>query len=191
MPPLRVAILGSSGAGKSTLARRLAARLSAPAVELDAINWRAGWRALYAEDPEAFARRVADAIAGETWVTDGNYRRVLPLILGRATDVVWLDYGRVVVMSRVIRRSFIRAVTRRELWPGTDNREDFARWLDPEHPIRWAWDTFEDRRAHVGALFQSLAGAGVGLHRLRRPRDVAALVETLAKKTETRPRPQV
>jgi adenylate kinase family enzyme len=184
MPSLRVAIIGSSGSGKSTLARRLAARLGGPAVELDAINWRAGWQALYAEDPEAFARKVADAIAGEAWVTDGNYRRVLPLILGRATDVVWLDYGRVVVMSRVIRRSFGRALTRSELWHGTGNRETFSRWLDPEHPIRWAWDTYSERRGHFATLFSDLAGSGVGLHRLRRPGDAPALVETLARKAE-------
>ncbi len=30
-----------------------------------------------------------------------------------------------------------RALTRRELWNG--NRESFRNWLDPEHPIRWAW----------------------------------------------------
>ena len=49
-------------------------------------------------------------------------------------------------MRRVIWRSFSRAVTGRELWAGTGNREEFRRWLDKEHPIRWAWDTWAKNR---------------------------------------------
>jgi adenylate kinase family enzyme len=184
MPPPRVAIIGSSGSGKSTLARRLAARLGVPAVELDAINWQPGWRSLTVDDPEGFIRRVEGAIVGEGWVVDGNYRLALRPILRRATDVIWLDYSRWIVMNRVIRRSFARALNRRELWPGTGNRETFRRWLDKEHPIRWAWDTLLDRRARYGALFADLAGKGVALHRPRHPAAVAALVETLARKAE-------
>jgi adenylate kinase family enzyme len=191
MSPLRVAIIGSSGAGKSTLARRLGSRLAAPVVELDAINWQAGWRDLATHDPEAFVHRTRTAIAGERWVSDGGYRVVLPLILARATDVVWLDYSRAVVMRRVIGRSILRTLTRRELWPGTGNREEVRRWLNREHPIRWAWATLADRRLRYGALFADLANAGVALHRLRRPRDAATLVETLARKAEASRREQI
>lgn len=191
MSPLRVAIIGSSGAGKSILARRLGSRLAAPVVELDAINWQAGWRDLATHDPEAFVHRTRTAIAGERWVSDGGYRVVLPLILARATDVVWLDYSRAVVMRRVIGRSILRTLTRRELWPGTGNREEVRRWLNREHPIRWAWATLADRRLRYGALFADLANAGVALHRLRRPRDAATLVETLARKAEASRREQI
>jgi len=43
---MRIAVIGTSGAGKTTLARRIAGRLKLPHVELDAINWQAGWRDL-------------------------------------------------------------------------------------------------------------------------------------------------
>ena len=43
---MRIAVIGTSGAGKTTFSRRLAAALSAPHIELDAINWGAHWRAL-------------------------------------------------------------------------------------------------------------------------------------------------
>lgn len=181
---MRVAIIGSSGSGKTTLGRRLSERLDAPLIELDAINWQAGWRDLATYDPETFRTRIAAAVAAERWVCEGGYNRVaLPLILPRASDLVWLDYGRSVIMRRVILRSFIRAVSRAEIWPGTGNREAFWRWLEKGHPIRWAWDTLESRRESYGALFDRLQGGGeIRLHRLREPGEAEGLVGQLARK---------
>jgi len=178
---MRVTVLGTSGCGKSTFARRLAARIGAPHIELDAINWQAGWRDLNTHEPEEFVRRVTGAVAGEAWVCDGNYRRVRDLVLARATHVVWLDYPRWLVMARVFRRSFVRALTRQELWPGTGNREEFGRWLDREHPIRWAWDTYEDRRRRFEALFEDPRVAHMARYRLRRPADTEPLIGALAR----------
>jgi adenylate kinase family enzyme len=178
---MRVAIIGSSGSGKSTLARSLGEALDAPVIELDALNWQAGWRDLMTHDREAFRDRIAAAVAGDRWIIDGNYSRVaFPLILPRATDLVWLDYDRAVIMRRVIGRSFARAWSKRELWPGTGNREEFRRWLDKEHPIRWAWDTFEQRREGFSGLFERLQDRPIRLHRLRIPREARALVDQLA-----------
>jgi adenylate kinase family enzyme len=177
---MRVSVIGSSGAGKSTFARRLAAALACPHVELDAINWQPGWRGLHEHDPEELARRAVAALSGEAWVTDGNYTVVRPVILARATDLVWLDYERPLVMARVIRRSLVRAIGGKELWPGTGNREDFRRWLSREHPIRWAWDTFARRRAQYEALFADPALGRLQLHRLRRPREAAHLTNQLS-----------
>jgi hypothetical protein len=84
-------------------------------------------------------------------------------------------------MSRVIRRSIARAWDGRELWPGTGNRETWRSWLDREHPIRWAWDTHDQRQARFSELFESQATAGLARHRLRHPREAADLVEALAR----------
>src|SRR5690242_2172625 len=59
---MRIVVVGTSGAGKTTLARRIAALLELPHIELDAINWQAGWRDLTRHDPEEFLRRVDGAI---------------------------------------------------------------------------------------------------------------------------------
>jgi adenylate kinase family enzyme len=183
---MRVAVIGSSGSGKTTLARSLGEALGAPVIELDAINWQAGWRDLMTDDRETFRDRIAAAVAGDRWVTDGNYSRVaFPLILPRATDLIWLDYGRAVIMKRVITRSFVRAASGAELWPGTGNREEFKKWMDREHPIRWAWDTFDERRKAFSALFESLQDRPIRLHRLRIPREARALVDRFA--TEAAP----
>src|ERR1700733_6125974 len=132
---MRIAVVGTSGSGKSTLARRLAAELGIPYIELDAINWQAGWRDLNTHEPEEFKRRVAAAVSQESWASDGNYfSAVGPAVFGRATHLIWLDYERRVVMRRVIWRSLVRAIGGKELWPGTGNRERFAQWFtDKEH----------------------------------------------------------
>jgi adenylate kinase family enzyme len=166
----RIAVVGNSGSGKSTLARTLSARLSLPHVELDALNWQPGWRGLHLEDPEEWTRVVAEAVAGDAWVTDGNYSKgALPQILPRATDVIWLDYSRGLIVARVLRRSLLRAMSGEELWPGTGNREDFRRWLQKDHPIRWTWDTYRGANAARAARFASPELAHARKHHFKTP----------------------
>jgi adenylate kinase family enzyme len=177
---LRISVVGTSGSGKSTMAEKLSARLGIPFVELDAINWQAGWRDLQTHDPEEFKRRTADATAGDAWVIAGNYSLVRPLYWPRLTHVVWLDYSRGVVMRRVLWRSLARAADRKELWPGTGNRERFRDWLDKEHPIRWAWDTHARNRERYAAMAADPANAHVRFLRLRSPHEARDIAGRLA-----------
>ena len=177
---MRISVQGTSGAGKTTLARRLAARLGVPHIEIDAINWQPGWRDLNTQDPQRFATCVAQALGAESWVCDGNYSLVRPLVLARATHVVILDYDRAVVMRRVIWRSLLRALLRTELWPGTGNRESFGGWLDPGHPIRWAWDTYARRRAFFVEMVADPALGHICFHHLTRPAEASTLIHRLA-----------
>lgn len=175
---MRLLVVGCSGSGKTTLARTLANAIGAPHIELDGLNWDPGWRNLTAEDPEEFRRRIAAAAAGGTWVMDGNYTRIEGDHWRRATAIVWMDTPKATVMRRVIWRSFTRAVSGRELWAGTGNTEQFGRWLDKEHPIRWAWDTWgqvHDRYADwfAGGVFEGrpvwrVESAGEGRALVRR-----------------------
>jgi adenylate kinase family enzyme len=177
---MRVVVVGTSGSGKSTFARQLCAAVGAPQMEVDAINWRAGWRDLNTHDPEAFVRRVAEATEAPAWVADGNYSKVRHVLWPRATRFVWLDYERPVIMRRIIGRSLRRALDGRELWPGTGNTETIADWLDKEHPIRWAWDTWAKNRTRYGEVFADPAFAAIPMDRLRHPRDAAPLIAHLA-----------
>ena len=146
----RISVIGVSGAGKSTVARMAAARLGIPWVELDAIHHGPNWTEI---SPTELRRIVADLVSGEAWVIDGNYRKVRDLIWGRATTVAWIDPSRSVVMAQVVWRSFLRAVTRQELWNG--NHERIHKWLDPDHPIRWAWRTYRAQREEHQSLMAS------------------------------------
>jgi adenylate kinase family enzyme len=182
---MRISVQGTSGSGKTTLARRLAASLGVPHIELDAINWQPGWRGLNVDDPAEFALRVEKALAVEAWVCDGNYGNAIrPLVLERSTDVVILDYDRGVVMRRVIWRSLTRWLLRSELWPGTGNREDIRMWLDPGHPIRWAWATHARRRKRFAEIMADPALAHVRFHRLIRPAEAKALIHRLRAPTQ-------
>ena len=72
---------------------------------------------------------------------------------------------KVVVMAQVVWRSVWRASVNAELWNG--NRESAANWLDAEHPIRWAWRTFERRRIDYEARMVHPDYAHLRFHRLR------------------------
>lgn len=176
---MRIAVVGTSGSGKSTLAERMAVALDAPFIELDAINWQPGWVGLHDTDVPELKRRVEAAIAADAWTLAGNYGAVRNAVWRRATDLVWLDYPRPVVMRRVIRRSLARAISRKELWPDTGNREDWRMWLSPEHPIRWAWSTYHRRRREYGERIADPKWSHLRVHHLTDPRQAEALVRDL------------
>jgi adenylate kinase family enzyme len=139
----RVLVAGSTGAGKTTLARALSTSYGMPHYELDALHHGPGWlkRPEFETDVQQFSMKPR-------WVAEDQYHRLLgDFLWERADTVVWLDLPRRVVMSRVIRRSVVRAVTRRELWNG--NRENWRDWLEADHPIRWAWSKFHHKRTQV------------------------------------------
>jgi adenylate kinase family enzyme len=146
----RVWVVGTSGSGKTTLGRQIADTLDVPFLELDCVRHQPGWVPL---PDDEFRTRVAGFAAGAEWVTDGNYLdQVGDILSARATEVVWVDPPRWMVMTQVIWRSASRAISRKPLWNG--NKERLSSWLQPDHPIRWAWTTFESRRERLGRAMQ-------------------------------------
>ena len=174
---MRIAVVGTTGSGKTTLASALAAQLALPHIELDSLNWQAGWRDLSRTDPDEFVRRATFAVAADAWVADGNYGLVRDFVWRRATHLVWLDYDRPVIMYRVIWRSLARALLRTELWAG--NRERWGHMLRSSHPIRWAWSTWRRRRREYEERIGRTDYAHLVVLRLRRPRDAEKLLGQL------------
>lgn len=177
---MRVSVIGISGSGKTTFAEDLAQAAGVRHIDLDAINWQSNWIDLNSTDVEEFQRRVAAAVTDDAWVCSGNYSKVQRIVLARATHLVWLDYPHWLVMARVVRRSFLRAWTGDELWPNTDNRERFSRWLDKGHPIRWTWDNYADRKERFGALMADPALAHLERIHVTKPRNTEGLIQRLA-----------
>jgi adenylate kinase family enzyme len=145
----RINVVGTSCSGKTTLARNLARRLGIPHVELDSYSWASGWTEV---EPEMMRDRVRIAIAGPTWVVDGNYQRVRDLVWERADLIVVLDYSLPVILSRYVRRTTRRVVTRERLW-NTDNVERLGmHLLQRDGLLWWILKTYRRRRREYPEL---------------------------------------
>jgi adenylate kinase family enzyme len=169
----RIAVIGDSCAGKTTLARALAQRLGQPHVELDTLFWGPGWTM---RGP-AFASDVADAVAQERWVVDGNYSGVRDLVWPRATLMVWIDRPLAVHLWRALRRNVRRALRREALFGG--NRETLARtFFSRESLLLWIVRTHGRRRREFTARMQE-RGERVWVH-LRRDREVQAFLDLIS-----------
>jgi adenylate kinase family enzyme len=114
----KIVIVGSSGSGKTTFGRRLAETTGIPRHEIDAMFWKPDW---VQTTDEEFRPLVDSVTSGESWIIDGNYKRVQDLTIGRADTVIWLDYSLPLVMYRVILRTIKRFFDQKPLWH--NNRE--------------------------------------------------------------------
>ncbi len=183
-PMQRISVVGCSGSGKSTLARTMADALGTPVLELDSVMHQKGWVPL---SDELFQQRVADFIARDRWIVDGNYisHGIGDLVWPQADTVVWVDMPRSVVMRRVVARTLRRVIGRQVLWNG--NREPWRNLYDPrpEHNIiLWAWTRY--RRTHDRYAKASRDGtwAHLDIHRLRSPTEAAHFVSALERTRE-------
>lgn len=162
----RIVVIGTSGSGKTTLARRLAAKLGFPHVEVDSLHWGPNWTESTAEELRA---RVELALVGETWVVDGNYSKVRQFIWDKATTIVWLDYPLPVIMYRVFTRTTRRIVTREELWAG--NRETFSKsFLSKDSILLWALTSYQKNRRRYPPMFLKPQNAHLEIIHFQSPR---------------------
>ena len=149
----RVVIVGNSGSGKTTLARKIAAVLRCEHIELDAIRHLPGWVEI---DRDSFRRIVDEKTTADTWVLCGNASAVADIAWSRADSIVVFDLPRRVVMTRVIKRTFRRAVLRETLW--NSNRETLRNVLNFRDPhksiVAWAWTQHHRYRKQFRALSQ-------------------------------------
>jgi adenylate kinase family enzyme len=164
----RVVVIGSTGAGKSTLAAALAARLGCPHVELDGLHWEPGW---VMASTAVLRARVAEALAGERWVVDGNYRKARDLIWPRADTLIWLDLPLVGILVALWRRTWRRLRQRELLWSG--NRERFAtQFLSRDSLFVWAISTYRRHRREWAAALREPQHAHLRVIRLQSRRAI-------------------
>lgn len=174
-------MVGNTGAGKSTVGRALAAQLGLAYLELDAVFWGPGWQMVSDDEGRRAIDRVLAAPRAQAgWVVDGNWNSRIGDTLGALDTVVWLDYSRWVVMTRVVRRTVLRLVCRRPLWNG--NRERWANLVSrrpDDNIILWAWTQHSPSRAQHE---QRMGTGDIRWVRLRSPRSTRQWLATMGER---------
>jgi adenylate kinase family enzyme len=125
----RVAVIGSGGAGKSVFSTELGQRAGLPVIHLDREFWKPGW---VPTDDSAWEARVREIVAGDRWITDGNYSGTMDIRFARADTVVFLDIPRLVCLTAAISRSIhYRQGSRPDMTEGNAEKFDleFLSWI--------------------------------------------------------------
>ena len=135
--PNRICVIGTSGSGKSILARTLAEKIAGDYIELDAHYHGPNWRTI-PNDIFIPSVRARMAVA-ERWVVDGGYNNRAHQFED-ADLIIWLDYPFRIALSRVLRRTIKRLLTREELWNG--NRESWRMAFSRGRIILWVFQTY-------------------------------------------------
>lgn len=172
----RVNVCGTSGSGKSILSRRLADILGARYVELDAFQHLPRWQVRALDE---FRALVSDAILADSWVIDGNYKKVRDLVWPLADTIVFLDYPLPIILSRLTWRTFRRGLFREELWQG--NRESIWRhfFVPKDSLYWWVLSTYRRRRAEAHVAMTEQLAAGKNYLLFRHPREADAWLRTI------------
>lgn len=116
----RICIMGPSNSGKSTLADAIGRAKGLQIVHLDQLYHlpQTDW---VPRPPNEFAALHDRAIIGDRWVSDGNYTRLLPQRLERATGFILLDVPTTTSLYRYVRRCWFERDRRGALEGGRDS----------------------------------------------------------------------
>lgn len=173
---MRYLVIGTSGAGKSTFAKKLACKVQASYIELDSHYWGPDWQAV---PPEQFKHSVVEATQGECWVADGNYSAVRDLLWSRATHVVWLNYSRFTVFSRLLRRTLGDGITRKHLSHG--NRESLRMaFFSKDSVLLWSLSTYAKNQSKFAALREHGEFAHLQWIEFSEPSEASKFLKTIA-----------
>ena len=177
MANMRFVIIGTSGSGKSTFARAMAEATRSTYIELDNLHWGENWTP---RPREVFAESVRRATAGDRWVADGNYSAVREVLWPRATHVVWLNFSRAVVFSRIIWRTMLRVVRRDRLWQG--NRESLGKAiLSRDSILLWSFTTFAKNRVKYTQLRRDPNYSHLEWSEFRKPAEAKAFLASFGR----------
>jgi adenylate kinase family enzyme len=100
----RLMICGPSSNGKSTLALAIARKTGWPVVHLDQLRHLPGTDWVQRPDDD-FAALHAEAIQGNSWVIEGNYSKLMPPRLARASGIILLGANRWANLWRYVQRT--------------------------------------------------------------------------------------
>ena len=133
----RIIIIGCGGAGKSTLARKLGEVLDLPVVHLDKLFWKPNW---VEKSNEEFDALLAQELAKDRWIMDGNFNRTMPERMKRCDTIIYLDFSRFACLMGVLKRIITTYGTVRP-----DMGEGCPERIDLEF-LKWVWNFNKNKR---------------------------------------------
>ena len=157
-------MVGTTGSGKSTVAIALADKLNAPYIQLDKLFWKPNWKE---STDEEFFEKIKMAVDKPRWILDGNYGRTHHLTWTNADTVIWIDFPFWLTLLQNITRSLKRAISRKEIWEGTGNRESFFRMFSKDSIVRWLFKTYDTNVMRYEERMKSSEFAHIHFIRLR------------------------
>jgi adenylate kinase family enzyme len=155
------------------MASRLAEHTGLPWHPVDDLTWEPGWVPV----PEAEQRRrIQEICAADRWILDTAYGQWLDVPLARAELIVGLDYPRLLSLSRLVRRSIMRALDHRLVCNG--NTETFRQLFARDSLVVWHFRSFKRKRARMQAWEADRSGPETV--RLASPRAAERWLNTFA-----------
>ena len=98
--------------------------------------------------------------------------------MGKSRKIIFLDLPFYLVLFRIIKRSFIRSLTRKELWSG--NKENiFKHLFTKDSLILWVIKTFHKNKREYSLLEDHNKKSNINFIRLKSKREQKALYESL------------
>ena len=144
----RSMIIGQPGSGKSTLARKLGAITHLPVFHIDHIHWKPGWVERDRTEKTALCREIEKL---PQWVFEGGHSATWLERLARADTLIWLDFGLLRRVGRVVRRTLVQyGETRPDLPEGCPEKFDGEFY-------RYIWRMRRSSRERMSRLFSSAA----------------------------------
>lgn len=119
----KILIVGVSASGKSVFARELGKYTGIPVTHVDAFMWKPGWN--YVGD-EVTIKLLDKVSQRPEWIIEGYIdKEAQPFVLERADTIIYLDYPRIVVVWRYIKRSWMHRKDPRPELDGSPDKFSF------------------------------------------------------------------